>query len=226
MRRARLAIGGVALIAAAVVVARILGNEAAAFAALIVAVVTVLYVYETHELVGETRRMADQMSDARAYERKAREGEVVRARYQRSWDHAMAVRDALLDIDFTQHPDEVTAPEAFKVFTELNRHGALLASEALRERVRILTLIAFTASWADDQLDSPELARLQVRIVGQAVRAAIEAYLREEQLPDWPPVYPMRQWAQAWTIAGGYYDLDPNDAGMIAARQAFDAVKP
>ena len=34
----------------------------------------------------------------------------------------------------------------------------------------------------------------------------------------------MRQWAQAWTVAGGKYKADPKDEAAKSARASFDAL--
>jgi hypothetical protein len=34
----------------------------------------------------------------------------------------------------------------------------------------------------------------------------------------------MRQWAQAWTVAGGKYKSDPKDEAAKSARASFDAL--
>jgi hypothetical protein len=51
-----------------------------------------------------------------------------------------------------------------------------------------------------------------------------ECYLREELLPPWPADFPMRQWAQAWTVARGKYEADPKDEAAKSARASFDAL--
>jgi hypothetical protein len=53
---------------------------------------------------------------------------------------------------------------------------------------------------------------------------SVLGYLREEPLPPWPADFPMRQWAQAWTVAGGKYKSDPKDEAAKSARASFDAL--
>ena|SRR6266536_3089611 len=153
--------------------------------------------------------------------REARSDEAARARFERSREHAIAVREAVREIDLI-HEGEITESVARRTYEALDRHGPLIAHEAVRERIRIAALVAFTASWPDDQFADPAMARIQVRLVGEQARWAVESYLREEPLPPWPADFPMRQWAQAWTIAGGKYEPDPD--GAKAARGAFDAL--
>lgn len=160
--------------------------------------------------------MADEMRDAR-------QEEAARVQFERSRDHAVAVREAIRQVD-DMHAASISQDVARETFESLDRDGPLIVHEALRRRIRIAALVAFTASQPDDQFSEPGLARLQVRIVGQQVQWAIENYLRGEPLPPWPAEFPMQQWAQAWTSAAGEYRIDPNDESAKTARAEFDAL--
>jgi hypothetical protein len=179
-----------------------------------VGIATIVLVGITAWYATEMRRMVNEM-------RAERSDEAARARFERSRGHGIAVREALREVD-PMHTSDITESIARRTYEALDRHGPLIANEAVRERIRIAALVAYTASWPDEQYADPALARLQVRLVGEQARWAVECYLREEPLPPWPADFPMRQWAQPWTIAGAKYEPDPDAAK--AAREAFDAL--
>jgi hypothetical protein len=195
-------------------VSRLLGDEAAAFAALALAGITAFYALETRELVGETHRTADEM-------RAARQEESTRARFERSREHAISVREAIRATG-PMHSRELTPDAMRHIFDVLDRHGALIAHAALRERIRIARIVAFTASWPDDQYKEPWKVRMQGWRVAEAVQTAVERYLREEPLDPWPHDYPLPAWAQPWTIAGGEHE--PDETEEKEARAAFDTL--
>lgn len=164
----------------------------------------------------EIRRMVNEM-------RTARSDVAAQARFKRSRERAIEVREALREIEL-MNEGEITQSVVRSTFEALDLHGPLIAHEALRERIRIAALVAYTASWPDEQLANPVMARVQVCIVGEQVQWAVECYLREEPLPPWPADFPVRQWAQAWTVAGGKYAPDPSNEAAEAARTSFDAL--
>lgn len=153
--------------------------------------------------------------------RTARKEERERAEFERSRAHAVEVRSKIV-YQQVWLDGEITRESALDLYATLEWHGPLISNAALRARVRILALVAFTASWSDDKLSHPDRTRYFVSNMARYVQRSIDHYLRDEPLPKWPDDYPMRQWAQAWATSGA--DYTPDDESARAARAEFDSL--
>lgn len=140
-----------------------------------------------------------------------------------------AARSALDGVRIMQHRMRrkgaagVEREEVWELSQLLDAEAHLIEDSNVSELVDTCGLLAFTASWPDEQLDrepvgSPSLVRLRLQLAVNKIRSVLEDYIleREYSATHWEGL-PMRSNAQAWILGPGN---DGKTHGTHATREA------
>lgn len=169
----------------------------------VLVVITAYYAWQTRLTVKEMR---ESRTAADATRRRDKSEAAARRALEstRTLQHVMRRRGpAALDRD-----------EIWQHSQRLDAAAPLSEDPNVSECVHTCGLVAFTASWPDDELarepvGSPAMARLRLQLVVNATRFVLEDYLRER---DYEPTrwegLPPRSGAQAWLL-----NSDPQSTG-------------
>lgn len=151
--------------------------------------ITGFYAIQTHRTVTEMKNSRTEAERLRRLEK----SQLAAAR-------VLAILYSPLLDDWTSASD-LDPKTCRELARQLRNEGPLLLDKELRNRVRAAELVLFTTAFPESEFSPGDrgFAALIAKVLVRAVRSSVEAYLREEELPDWrdlpPPVG-----AQAWLI--------------------------